>query len=195
MTAIRWDGDYIVAAPFREIWLVDFEFRHDRGEQPWPVCMVAIEMRTGREIRLWRDELLALDCAPFDTGPDTLFVAYAAAAELGCFLELGWPLPTNILDLYFEHRCGTNGMLLPHGNGLLGALAYRGLPHIGADEKGAMRQLIIGQTQWSRDEQVAIMDYCRTDVDALDALVRAIAPSIDWPRALLRGRYLPRSPA
>ena len=140
----RW---LIIAAPFREIWLVDFEYRHDRGERPWPVCMVAIELRTGHEIRLWRDELLALDCAPFDTGPDTLFVAYAAAAELGCFLELGWPLPTNILDLYFEHRCGTNGMLLPHGNGLLGALAYRGLPHIGADEKGAMRQLIIGQTR------------------------------------------------
>ncbi len=105
-------GESVDAVPFREIWLGDFEFRQQAGERPWPVCLVARELRRGREIRLWRDDLQRLDHAPFDVGPDTLFVAYAAAADIGCMLELGWALPANVLDLYFEHRCHTNGLLL-----------------------------------------------------------------------------------
>jgi hypothetical protein len=31
--------------------------------------------------------------APFDTCPNSLMVAYAADAELSCFLALGWPFP------------------------------------------------------------------------------------------------------
>ena len=47
--------------------------------------------------------------APFDTGPDAALVAHYSSAELGCFLELGWPLPTNVIDLFAEHRVETNG--------------------------------------------------------------------------------------
>ena len=90
-------------------------------------------------MRLWREALLALRSAPFDTGPDSVFVAYYASAELGCFLELGWPLPVNVLDLFAEHRVETNGLTLPCGNGLIGALAARGIGHIDAGEKDAMR--------------------------------------------------------
>ena len=35
---------------YREVWLVDFEFRAPDGERPEPVCMVARERRTGRTI-------------------------------------------------------------------------------------------------------------------------------------------------
>jgi hypothetical protein len=90
--------------PFRECWACDFEFRADPGERPWPVCMVAKELHTGREIRKWRGELLELRCAPFNVGADAVFVAYFASAELGCFLALGGPPPVNVLDLYVEHR-------------------------------------------------------------------------------------------
>ena len=38
---------------YREIWLVDFEFRAPPGERPEPLCMVAREWRSGRTIRLW----------------------------------------------------------------------------------------------------------------------------------------------
>lgn len=176
--------------PFREVWCADFEFRADPGERPWPVCMVAKEMTSGREIRLWRDELLARDRAPFDTGPGSAVVAYYASAELGCFLELGWPLPANVIDLFAEHRVETNGKKLPVGNDLLGALAVRGLAHIDVGEKEAMRQLVIGQRQWSEAERRAILDYCSSDVVALAALLPAMAPAIDWPRAKLRGRYM-----
>src|SRR3712207_5027783 len=176
--------------PFHEAWLCDFEFRADPGERPWPVCMVARELRSGRELRLWRDELLALPAAPFDTGPGSVVVAYYASAELGCFLALGWPLPANVLDLHAEHRCETNGAPTPCGDGLVGALAQRGLAHIDAGEKDAMRRLVVDNTAWSPAEWAAILDYCASDVAALAALLPRMAPGLDWPRALLRGRYM-----
>jgi DNA polymerase I len=125
------EGDH-AAALFREIWVADFEFRADPGERPWPLCMVAEEIKTGRVIRLWRNELLALNRAPFDVGPRALFVAYFASAEFSCFLELGWPLPQNVIDLYVEHRVETNGEKPRWGDGLLGALALRSLGHLDA---------------------------------------------------------------
>jgi DNA polymerase I len=178
--------------PFREIWCVDFEFRPDPGERPWVVCMVAHELVGGRKIQLWRDELLALHKAPFNTGPDAALVAYYASAELGCFLELGWPLPVNVIDLFAEHRVETNGRKLPCGNRLPGALAVRGLAHIDVNEKDAMIRLICGQRQWSPAEQRAILQYCASDVAGLVALLPVMAPKIDWPRAKLRG--LPCAP-
>ena len=120
-----------IATLFSEIWCLDFEFRSDPGERPWPVCMVAEELKSGRVLQLWRDDLLARSRPPFDVGPNALIVAYFASAELGCFLELGWPLPQNILDLYVEHRVETNGKDTLHGNGLVGALALRGLVLLG----------------------------------------------------------------
>jgi DNA polymerase I len=179
-----------VAALFSEIWVADFEFRADPGERPWPVCLVAQEVKTGRVIRLWRNELLALNRAPFDVGPDALFVAFFASAEFSCFLELGWPLPLNVLDLYAEHRNETNGENPPCGDGLLGALALRGLAHIDAGEKEEMRRLILDRQCWSEDEKRRILDYCASDVTGTTSLFSKMAPSIDWPRALLRGRYM-----
>jgi DNA polymerase family A len=176
--------------PFRELWCVDFEFRGDPGERPWVVCMVAQELIGGRRIQMWRNELLELRRAPFDTGPDAALIAYYASAELGCFLELGWPLPVNVIDLFAEHRVETNGQKLPCGNNFLGALAIRGLAHIGVGEKDAMRQLIIGQRQWTETEQRAILEYCASDVAGLVALLPVMAPTIDLPRAKLRARYM-----
>jgi DNA polymerase I len=176
--------------PFREIWSVDFEFQAVAGEPPWVVCMVAREARSGREIRMWRDELLARRRAPFDTGVDAVLVAYYASAELGCFLEMGWPLPANVLDLYVEHRVETNGIPTGFSNRLPGALAYRGLGHLDVDEKQAMIELILSKRAFSSAEQKAIIDYCRSDVVGLETLLPKMSPSIDWPRALLRGRYM-----
>ena len=68
-------------------------------------------------------------------------------------------------------------------------MALRGLAHIDAGEKDTMRRLVLDNTSWSIAEQGAILDYCASDVTALTALLPRMAPSIDWPRALLRGRY------
>ena len=175
---------------FRQIWCADFEFRAEPGACPLPVCVVAQELKTGRVIRLWRNELLALSRAPFDVGTDALFIAYFSSAEFGCFLELGWPLPENVLDLYVEHRVETNGERPLCGDGLLGALALRGLGHIDAGEKDEMRRLILERQHWSDEERLRILDYCGSDVTGTKALFSKMAPSIDWPRALLRGRYM-----
>lgn len=139
------------------------------------VCMVAKEARSGRTIRLWREQLSQLTEPPFDTGPDSLFVAYYASAEVGCFLALGWDPPERILDLFTEFRAETNGLITPHGNGLLGALAYFGLPTMGGDEKAAMRDLVLTGGPWSSEEQDAILKYCQEDVEALLRLLPAMA--------------------
>ena len=80
------DGGPLSRLPYREIWAVDFEFIAKGGNRPAPVCMVAKDLRSGRELRLWQDALQRHSKLPFDVGPDVLFVAYYASAELGCFL-------------------------------------------------------------------------------------------------------------
>jgi DNA polymerase I len=158
------------------------------GERPRPVCMVARELRSGKTWRLWRDEFGPLP--PFPIGPDALFVAFYASAELGCFRVLGWPKPASILDLFVEFRDRTNGLSTPAGAGLVGALTYFGLDTIGSQEKDELRTLILRGGPWSQQERTAILDYCATDIVALERLLPAMLPRIDLPRALLRGRYM-----
>jgi DNA polymerase-1 len=173
---------------FREIVLADFEFAVVPGNRPEPVCLVAHELRSGRTIRVWQDQLGP--APPYATGTDVLFVAYYASAELGCYRTLGWPMPERILDLFTEFRARTNGLETPAGRGLLGALAYFGLDGIGASEKTEMRDLVLRGGPWSEGERTAILDYCESDVAGLERLLPAMLPRIDLPRALLRGRYM-----
>ena len=174
--------------PFREIWAVDFEFGAEPGENPEPRCLVAWELRSGRKLRVWHEEFGA--APPYPTGPDVLFIAYYASAEIGCHLALGWPLPERVLDLFTEFRNRTNGVPTDNGNGLLGALAYHGLDGIGAIEKQEKRDLVLRGGPYSAAERLAILDYCETDVEALARLLPAMLSRIDLPRALLRGRYM-----
>jgi DNA polymerase I len=173
---------------FREVVLVDFEFTANPGERPGPVCVVAHELRSGRRFRLWRDQLGP--ATPYAAGPDVLFVAYYASAELGCYRVLGWPMPARVLDLFTEFRDRTNGLPTPAGASLLGALTYFGLDAMGATEKKEMQEAVgagIWEGHFSQDE---ILDYCEQDVAALERLLPAMLPRIDLPRALLRGRYM-----
>jgi DNA polymerase I len=174
---------------FDEIWLVDYEFRGQAGDPPTPVCLVAHEWHSGRELVLWDRQLRRRATPPYRCDRRALFVSYVATAELVCHLALGWELPAVVLDLYVEFRRLTNGLTLPAGKGLLGALAYFGISGIDPSEKQEMIALIL-RGGWSASEQQAIIDYCRSDVMALRALFPAMLPTIDWPRALLRGRYM-----
>jgi hypothetical protein len=174
--------------PFRQIWAVDFEFVSRPGERPDPVCLVARELHTGHELRLWRDQFGP--APPYDIGPNSLFVAYYASAEIGCHLALGWPKPARVLDLFTEFRRQTNGLTTPAGAGLIGALTAYGLDSLSTLEKTEMRDLVLRGGPWSAEERAAILDYCETDVAALARLLPAMLPAIDLPRALLRGRYM-----
>lgn len=175
---------------FSNVTLIDTEFRSVRGNLPEPVCMVTRDLRTGVVHKYWQDDLLKFKSCPFPTGPSDLTVAFYASAEVGCILGFGWKPPENIIDLYAEHRVETNGIPLAAGNGLLGALAHRGLTRIDVSVKDAMRDKIIGQTSWSAAERMEILDYCESDVQALEPLLREMEPNLDIPRALLRGRYM-----
>src|SRR6266404_5874046 len=173
---------------FREVVVADFEFTATTGERPIPVCLVVHELCSGRRFRLWQDQLGPTP--PYTRGPDVLFVAYYASAELGCYRVLGWPMPERILDLFTEFRDRTNGLTTPAGAGLLGALTYFAIDGIGADEKDEMRSLALRGGPWTAQEREALLDYCEGDVVALERLLPAMLPRIDLPRALLRGRYM-----
>ncbi|TYO68496.1 DNA polymerase I [Bradyrhizobium hipponense] len=173
---------------FREIVLVDFEFEALQGERPNPVCLVAWELRSGRKFRIWKDQFGP--APPYATGPDVLFAAYYASAELGCYRALGWRPPERILDLFIEFRNRTNGLGTPAGAGLLGALTYFGLDSIGASEKKELQKCIGAGTWHGHFTNQEILDYCEQDVAAVQRLLLVMAPLIDMPRALLRGRYM-----
>ena len=173
---------------FREIWCVDFEFIEREGEHPWPLCMVAREFYTGREFRWWRSDLLRHRRAPFPVDASSLFAAYAASAELSCFLALGWPLPDKVLDLFFEHRAATNTVKPPAG-GLIEALTRHGLAALDGAHKDAMRKRIIEGPPYTAAEQSEILDYCRDDVVALARLLPYMVTDLCLLQSLLRGRY------
>lgn len=175
---------------YHEIWLTDFEFGQTPGNPPAVRCMVAKEFRSGRTIRLWADQLSKQAAPPFEIESKVLVVAYFATAEMNCFIALGWPLPCYVLDLYVEFRNMTNGLQTIAGNGLLGAMIHFGLDTIGATEKNEMRELALRGGSYTESEKSALLDYCETDVTALERLLPRMLPHIDLPRALHRGRYM-----
>jgi DNA polymerase-1 len=174
---------------FDEIWCVDTEYSATPGCRPIPICLVAREARSGREVRVWQDELASMAAPPFRIDDRALFVSYAAAAEFSVFHVLGWPAPARVLDLFIEFRATTNGLKTPSGDSLLGALVYHGLPAMDGVEKTAMRDLAIRGGPFTADERYALLDYCAADVYALQRLLPRMLHRIDLPRALLRGRY------
>ena len=109
---------------------------------------------------------------------------------MGCHLALNWPVPVRVLDLFAEFRNHTNGLPTVAGNGLVGALAHFALDSVGAEEKDAMRVLILRGGPWTEAEKKAILGYCESDVAALARLLPRILPHVDLQRALLRGRYM-----
>jgi DNA polymerase family A len=178
---------------YREIVLVDFEFRPRDGEQLEEiVCVVVHQLKSGTTLRLWQDQLGPVP--PYPTGADVLFVAYNTVAEVSCHLALGWPAPQRMLDLYTEYLAHINAFrpkgTEPPGAKLIHALANFGLDTIGAEEKKEMIALILRGGPWTAEERLAILDYCESDVLALKRLLPALLPIIDLPRALLRGRYM-----
>jgi hypothetical protein len=64
------------------------------------------------------------------------------------------------------------------------------LPSIDAADKDEMRQLAQRPGQHTEAERQALLDYCESDVVALAKLLPAMLPTLDLPRALLRGRYV-----
>ena len=172
---------------FREVVLVNFEFE-TITDHPNPVCVVVYEVHSGRTTRLMREQFGPVP--PYGTGPDSLFIAFFASAEVSCHRVVGWPTPSRILDLFTEFRDRFNGVGTVGGNGLLGALAQFGFDGLDAAAKDEIRKAIGDGTWRQKYTSKEVLDYCETDVTALKRLLPAMLPGIDIPHALLRGRYM-----
>jgi DNA polymerase I len=177
-------------ALYDEIWCFDFEFISKPGERPDVVSLAATELRLGRMIALWRDELDALaGQPPYRTDDRVLFVSFVANAEIGCHLALGWPIPKHILDLSPAFRNLTNGRHTPEGKGLIGLLRYFGLDAIDAKRKDAMRDRIVQGWPFTSTEREQILIYNMSDVDSLARVLPATLPEIELDTALYWGEF------
>jgi DNA polymerase-1 len=186
----------VIPTCFEEVVTLDFEFHggvrnpRSEGNRPFIVCLCARELRSGRQFRLWRDEILQLKTPPYRIDAKTLVVAFYASAELGCHLSLGWPLPANILDLFIEFRRLTN-----HSDeqqppaGLLNALDHFHLDGIEAQSKEQWRGVVLRGGPWSAEERGGILDYCWSDIDALEKLL-AVMPIRNFGHSLVHGSYM-----
>ena len=82
--------------PFREIWVIDFEYYPGRGksnggrdgDRITPLCLVAHEMRSGRTIRLWQDELGRFP--PYRLDADAMILSCMLSADFSAHLAVGW---------------------------------------------------------------------------------------------------------
>ena len=162
---------------------VDFEYEIDANGLPDVLCMVAyvldLNLRHVRTIRMWRGEFG--ERAPFDTGPDALFVAYSAWAELTCFVQLGWQFPVHVFDLHTAYLAASN-VLLPYDpdevrkkprkrlSDACRAYGIEGWEQI--DKETIARD--IGEGRWHEYGQEAVFDYCEEDVHASMQLLRAL---------------------
>jgi DNA polymerase I len=182
---------------YRSVWVIDTEFQQPDGEPNVPVCFCAEELHSGRRLEFFFDRHHE---NPF-AYESSLFVCYNAAAEWKTFIALGWGLPPNVLDLYFEYLNRINGIwrggqcLRKVGTGLVDALAEFGEDALSHEEKQEEREYII---RWGVSpppdvslevHQRRILDYCWTDVRGTNALLPKMLDDIDIEQALLRGEY------
>jgi DNA polymerase family A len=178
-----------VSDNFAHVVVVDFEYETGGGEYdladgdlPVPLCMVAHVLDEGlrhvRTIKIWRGDFGR--APPFDTGPDTLVVAYSAWAEMTCFQVLGWKFPIHIFDLHTAYLAASN-LLLPYEpnevrkrqrkrlSDACRAYGIQGWENIDKEEMARA----IGEGRWREYGQDAVFDYCEEDVRKSAELLRA----------------------
>src|SRR5262245_37140228 len=160
---------------FSQVVVVDFEYEITAGDLPRPLCMVAYvldeNLRHVGTIRLWRGEFGSQP--PFDVGPDTLFVAYSAWAELTCFMVLGWRFPDRVFDCHTAYLAASN-ILNPLGYDDEDKIAKprKRLPdacracEIEGWETVDKEQIAadIGNGWWEKYGQEVVVAYCEEDV-------------------------------
>jgi DNA polymerase I len=189
---------------FTAIVVCDFEYEIADGDLPNVLCMVGYvldeNLRHVRTIRMWRGDFGS--APPFDTGRDTLFVAYSAWAEMTCFLTLGWKFPVHIFDQHTAYLAVSN-VLLPHNPDELrkrprkrlsdACRAYDIAGWEQIDKEAIARD--IGEGRWRDHGREAVLAYCEEDVRTSTALLRRQLrghdglPSADVARVLHWSNY------
>jgi DNA polymerase-1 len=163
----------------------------DKGGRQLPLSLAVRSLRTGEARVYWRDQLLQMREAPFDTGPRTLALNYFASAEAHCFAALGFKQSEHLIDLFAEERWRRNGYADNKHPSLVDALLRLKLPCIGAAAKEANIETIL--TTAERDWTPALIEqtgrYNLSDADGTLRVGCKWETKLDMPRALFRGRY------
>jgi DNA polymerase I len=184
---------------FREVWLIDTEFALGPGKRPMPHTLVAIEWRTGRELRLGQSDLTLLSAPPFELGTEACFIAYAAAAEWSAFQALGWCLPRNVIDPFYLWIMRWNGAFRgsqrpskdDRWRSLLSACKHYGISTMDSTDKDSMRELALRGGIYTPEEQRRLVDYCSEDTALLAPLTAHLVEEqfFSLDTALQLGRY------
>lgn len=173
---------------FKHIWAIDFEYSQSEGNKPEVRCFCAEEYLTGEQVRLWGEDLSSPP--EFLYKADSLITAYYGLAEMSCFHALRWPIPEYFVDLYVEFVNQTNGLTLENGRGLLGALKFLNISGIDDSEKTEMRDLALRGGTYSEEEKVLLLNYCMSDVVALNRILDTNFLPEEFAHCLLRGAYI-----
>jgi hypothetical protein len=178
---------------------VDSEFNahKGRGKRPgFPHCICAIKrMPDGAEIE-YRVRAPYPARPPWDDGTPYAAIVFSGGAEAGSFLHVPWPFPVLTIDLYAEYMTIHNTEMCrgedkkEPGPSLLEACARYRVVGMDARYKTEMRQLSYEKDDHTPAELDTLEGYCLEDGRAGMRLYDAMAPSIDFPRALIRGRFM-----
>jgi DNA polymerase I len=166
---------------FPTIVVCDFEYEVADGELPNVLCMVVYvldeNLQHVRTIRMWRDEFGS--APPFDIGPDTLFVAYSAWAEITAFMALGWKFPIHIFDQHTAYLAASN-ILYPYNPDEVRKKQRKRLSDACRSylidgweriDKETMSK-DIGEGRWRKHGKEACLTYCEADVQASTLLLQ-----------------------
>jgi DNA polymerase-1 len=172
---------------FGSVVVCDFEYEVADGDLPNPLCIIAHvldeNLQHVRTVRQWRGEFGT--APPFDIGPDTLFVAYSAWAEMMCFMVLGWKFPEHIFDQHTAYLAASN-VLLSYNPDEVRKRPRKRLPDAcrayGVEgweriDKEAISE-DIGEGRWHKYGRECVFEYCAEDV----------TKSVQLLRQQLRGR-------
>jgi hypothetical protein len=188
---------------YSDIWSIDFEYATTCGTgRPIPHTFVALDLVSGREVRLTGRELRMTRQVPFNIR-DCACLAYNFIAEASCFEILNWQEPWWPIDLYAEHLALTNGMTARDlfedeederrlGYRLIDALRFYGIEVDAQDEthKHEMQLRAAEGEPFTGPERETITAYCADDVRRLAQLFAVMRDQIDLPAAIVRGRYM-----
>jgi len=166
----------------------DFEFAENEFGFPVVRCVAFHDLTTGKGSTLWVDALMSI--LPVFSG-DYVMVAFAAKAELSCFLALGWPFPPQVLDLFFLYKRVINGDPGNKGSGLFPALASYGINYGYNETQKHHFQMLAADLnhQYTQKEKADLQAYCYEDVRATAELYLAMIEEGLPPNAYHWGEY------
>jgi DNA polymerase-1 len=169
------------------IFFLDIEFQKETGSMPVPLLAVSYSLEANEYSRFDLKSEADIERLRSMVSSGITLCAYYLPAEISCLMAMEINVPNKLLDLFVEYRWLRNGVAQKFS--LLEAARYFGIASISDEEKKRLRQIAIdGPTTPAEKEE--LFEYCQEDVRVLKEIYLKMHTKIDWPRALVRGRYM-----